>query len=397
MGNYGSVEAVEFYGDKITALKNESDVYAVAGDILRNIGFDPSKVKNQIRSWNNDIVVSRGIKLLNVLTNGGSQDAYCLKDRYVPLALAKISITPTMQKDQPEIVNKLIRYQEECGLALYNHFHKEVKGLDTDTPLTREEMAMYFTSMMNTFKEYCSTLAVRDSERNKYLNQLLSVQTQNIKDISSAFSNMANTLSLPAKNIIQVSVEDKTEAKSSEPVREENDYSGWRSTMKAACKKAAPILGYSDYKWVIKYITENMRKDFPDFDERYEEYTKNLPGNYGSKIRMISSHEAYRVCFEKYLKDIFSGNVGKVNKVKFNKTPQKFIDVLAKLGKPSPRLYEKVYRRMERDFGVNVDELMEAANVKYGGKCSKAYAITSDDDLFQIFCSAVDSLSQEVK
>ncbi len=35
-------------------------------------------------------------------TNGGNQDVFCLKLDFVPLWLAKISITPTMEQETPE-------------------------------------------------------------------------------------------------------------------------------------------------------------------------------------------------------------------------------------------------------------------------------------------------------
>ena len=44
-------------------------------------------------------------------TNGGNQEVLCLKLDFVPLWLAKISITPTMEQETPELAEKLMEYQ----------------------------------------------------------------------------------------------------------------------------------------------------------------------------------------------------------------------------------------------------------------------------------------------
>ena len=44
-------------------------------------------------------------------TNGGPQETLCLKLDFVPLWLAKIAITPTMQAETPELAEMLEGYQ----------------------------------------------------------------------------------------------------------------------------------------------------------------------------------------------------------------------------------------------------------------------------------------------
>ena len=47
-----------------------------------------------------------------ILNKGtGEREVFCLKIDYVPLWLAKISITPTMQNEHPELADKLLQYQ----------------------------------------------------------------------------------------------------------------------------------------------------------------------------------------------------------------------------------------------------------------------------------------------
>ena len=44
-------------------------------------------------------------------TQGGEQEVLCLNIDFVPLWLAKISITPSMKENNPRLVDKLIVYQ----------------------------------------------------------------------------------------------------------------------------------------------------------------------------------------------------------------------------------------------------------------------------------------------
>ena len=67
------------------------------------------------------------------------QDAYCLKLDFVPLWLAKISITPTMEQETPELAEKLMEYQLKAKDVLaaafmpttggYTKFSKELQAI----------------------------------------------------------------------------------------------------------------------------------------------------------------------------------------------------------------------------------------------------------------------------
>ena len=177
-------ESLLFYGDKLTALMDsDGEIFVVMNEILRAIGFDDNKVYNQRKAWGQDAWIQEGTKTLPVLMkNGGMQNTTCLNRRYLPLAIASISLTPTMQREHPEIVDKLKRYQTKCSDVLYEYFfrkqqEKSGKQLGADIPLTREEMAAYFTCLMDTFKGYTAMLDRRDSERETLLTKLVDSQS----------------------------------------------------------------------------------------------------------------------------------------------------------------------------------------------------------------------------
>lgn len=125
------ITTFDFYGDELIALKDNAtgEVYTAINTILRNIGF---KTKDQIRrrrdSWVNDLSLSKGIQKFDmpaqeVVTKFDTtiiidKETLCISQRKLPLALAKLHITPSMKKKQPELVKRLLLYQDKCADVL---------------------------------------------------------------------------------------------------------------------------------------------------------------------------------------------------------------------------------------------------------------------------------------
>lgn len=116
----------DFYGDELIALKDNStgEIYTAINSVLKGIGFtDKNQIRKRRDKWINDVVISKGIIKFNIPTqkvvskNGTTlfdeKETYCISQRKLPLALAKINITPTMKRNQPELVSKLELYQDD--------------------------------------------------------------------------------------------------------------------------------------------------------------------------------------------------------------------------------------------------------------------------------------------
>lgn len=123
-----------FYGDELIAIKDGStgDVYTSINEVLRGIGFiDKDQIRKRRNKWIDDVVVSKGIVNINIPTSEGvsflatplnNQDTYCISQRKLPLALAKINITPRMKQLQPELSSRLELYQDKCADVLASVF-----------------------------------------------------------------------------------------------------------------------------------------------------------------------------------------------------------------------------------------------------------------------------------
>lgn len=75
------------------------------------IGLGKGQRDRQILNIQSDKVLSKGASNLRLPTGGGNQNVWCLKLDFVPLWLAKISITPTMEQEAPELAARLMEYQ----------------------------------------------------------------------------------------------------------------------------------------------------------------------------------------------------------------------------------------------------------------------------------------------
>lgn len=121
----------DFYGDSLIAIQDNAtgEIYTAINYILRGIGFTELQIKHIRRKWSKDLVVSGGVQ--NFVAHddlGRKQDTHCISMRKLPLALAKINITPKMKCDQLDLTSKLELYQDKCADVLASVFidHKSV-------------------------------------------------------------------------------------------------------------------------------------------------------------------------------------------------------------------------------------------------------------------------------
>lgn len=123
----------DFYGDSLIAIRDNAtgEIYTAINFVLRGIGFNREQIRKKRDKWLNDVVLSKSIENFKIPTSEGvtqkgtpsnSQDAHCISIRKLPLALAKINITPKMKREQPELASKLELYQDKCADVLASVF-----------------------------------------------------------------------------------------------------------------------------------------------------------------------------------------------------------------------------------------------------------------------------------
>lgn len=106
--------------------KETGKIYAGINCILRELGFDDRQIEYRRNKWNDDKTISKGVqKFLYPSKNRGYQETYCIDIKKLPIALAKIEITPKMENEIPELSDKLEKYQDECADILAKAFLKQ--------------------------------------------------------------------------------------------------------------------------------------------------------------------------------------------------------------------------------------------------------------------------------
>ena len=155
-----------FYGDELIALKDNAtgEIYTAITHILRGIGFNSKQVEHQQNKMLKDeLLKSHTLKFSGVDLNMPSvNEIWCISQRKLPIALAKINITPKMKKDQPELSKRLLTYQDKCADVLASVFidHKTVSDINMQ-PITET-----LNTITNTLTTLTQTIASMQQEIN---------------------------------------------------------------------------------------------------------------------------------------------------------------------------------------------------------------------------------------
>ena len=166
-----------FYGDELIALKDNTtgEIYTSINSVLKGIGFsDKDQIRKRRDKWINDIVVSKGICVFNIPTYDGvakndtpmnTQETYCISQHKLPIALAKINITPKMKQTQPELVSKLELYQDKCADVLASVFIDKKSTSDINSELLAETISNAITLALQPVYEKITNLEEQSNKK----------------------------------------------------------------------------------------------------------------------------------------------------------------------------------------------------------------------------------------
>lgn len=136
------IKKVPFMGTELMAARDtDGQIWAGVRWMCDGIGFSEGQRKRQIANIQEDTVLSKGGSNLILPTKGGTQRTLCLKLDYVPLWLAKIAITPRMERETPELAARLEQYQLKAKDVLAAAFLPQSKQQST-TPAPVEQRAL---------------------------------------------------------------------------------------------------------------------------------------------------------------------------------------------------------------------------------------------------------------
>ena len=234
------VTSFDFYGDNLIALQDNAtgEIYTAITHVLRGIGFTDKQIEHQQNKiLNDEILKSHTLKFSGVDLNMPSvNEIWCISQRKLPLALAKINITPKMKKNQPELSDRLLKYQDKCADVLASVFiDNKVSNQPNLQPLI--DSLSILTQTITTMQQDISTLKESQTQKKipekKYsrwktntfnkLNTLLSYvnihSEQNLK-----LSEIIHLVIQETENTYNIEINDYVEAYKSEFNLENNPY-----------------------------------------------------------------------------------------------------------------------------------------------------------------------------
>ncbi len=135
------VEAVEqrivpFYGDELVAVQQpDGTIYVLFARLCENLGL---KREGQVRRVQRHAVLSEGLVSLAVRTDGGVQTAQCLRLDLLPLWMSGLQA----QRVRPELQPKLISYQKEAAVVLWQAFKPQIVVEQTAMVPTDHDLAL---------------------------------------------------------------------------------------------------------------------------------------------------------------------------------------------------------------------------------------------------------------
>lgn len=106
------IKRVPFMGTNLIAARdNDGQIWAGVSYICNGIGLNKNEKDRQVKNVQADRVLSKGCVKFDAGVFDPNNATVALKLDFVPLWLAKISITPTMEAEAPDLANALEQYQ----------------------------------------------------------------------------------------------------------------------------------------------------------------------------------------------------------------------------------------------------------------------------------------------
>ena len=128
------VKKVPFMGTELMAARdNDGQIWAGVSYICRGIGLSKNEKDRQVKNVQSDRVLMKGCGKFDAGVFDPNNSALALKLDYVPLWLAKIAITPKMERETPELAAKLEQYQLKAKDVLAAAFLPQNKQTASQT------------------------------------------------------------------------------------------------------------------------------------------------------------------------------------------------------------------------------------------------------------------------
>lgn len=119
------VKEIEFYGDKLLGVRTEDgQVWLAVRKACRDIGLTDSQARAEVLKMQESLLLRDNCKKLSLKFETQVRETLIIVEKFVPMWLAQINLTPSMQKKNPNAVQKLLKYQLEAAEVLHKAFYE---------------------------------------------------------------------------------------------------------------------------------------------------------------------------------------------------------------------------------------------------------------------------------
>lgn len=382
------VKDVEFHGDMLRAAQDpDGKVWVGVRWMCQGIGFGEDKIDNERKKIQKDVVISQGVKFHSLGSGNSNTKVLCLDLDYVPLWLAKIAITPTMQRENPVLVNKLIDYQLKAKDVLAAAFLGDKKTTEDIIPVYKPQgnmIQLQFPDIqMPTIPDYSNRL----DEINNKIDKLYA-------EIGKFATAMINKNVNPVKlnNTIPVKKESGKKVLSSA----EQEYYDWKKRTNEFVDKLSESSKFTDRNSVLKYLYDYINKTYGIvWDQEKREYRRRH-----SNISKVSTFDV--IYEDEQLRSIFDCTLADMaekykNTCKVDLIMQPLIKKINDESANYTISYRKVYAMLRKtDPNINWANLKKRYVSKHGSAgYSRKKVVDSNPELRAKFEKAVNLVLME--
>lgn len=373
-----AIKDIEFNGATIKAAQDINNIIWVGVKwICDGIGFSEGQIKNERKRLREDLVLSKGGRNFVLPTNGGNQEILCIELDYLPLWLAKISITPKMKENNPELVEKLITYQLKAKDVLASAFLKKQEPaivpqsniLQLELPGMKDYTESFHVLNEKIDKQY--------SDMGKLANIILDLKSE----IDTLKSNRNYTV-CNKKETSKIIVED--------------DLIKWKQNLYSMIDQLISLGRFAKRNDCLKYLYKYMTKNYGIvWEQEHKDYVAQN-GNSAPTLDIIYGKDIYRSIFESVLYDLISESEAKENECLTDKIITPLIKKYDDKSNAGCVTYKLVYARMDTIKKISWKNRETRYINKYGSKsASKKNIINDSKSLLSIFRIAVKQMIEE--
>ena len=377
-----AVKDVEFNGAMLRAAQIEDIVWVGVKWICDGLGLSEDRGKYERKKIQKDFVLSKGVNFYPLGTDNANSDVLCLMLEYLPLWLAKISITPTMKKENPELADRLVEYQLKVKDVLAEAFLPKRK--EEIVPAVRNNMIQIPIPEVPNYAEEFEILYAK----------LDDLEEQNRK-LYDGMSNMA-------KLLLDMSSRKETQLPENKiSVKEISEEDSWKQIVYGKAENIVCNSSFRKTASVLKHIYDYMRQNYGIcWEQEAKDYKERNNLSYSPKtIEVVYQNEDLRSIFIAVLTDMeYKAKEAKEKKNEIDWSDQQILPLVKKYNDHSNGFmvtYRKVYVRMEENSRISWKNLTTRYINECGGKPTKKDLINTRKSLQKKFTKAIEELMAE--